>query len=274
MALYYEKLTTYQILLLSINKNSFFSDILSYYSIILFSGYLTLMYLFLDTETHHVVDPILIQLAYKPSDRLEYFSALYNTGGVPLDFGSMAVHHITESELADKPPFRDSSDASDLQKILRTYTLVAHNAAYDIDVLVRQGIEITSSICTLRLSRYLYPTIDQHKLQYLRYYLGIEFSEKPQTHDALGDVLVLEQVFYKMHEALKAQNPLKNEEELKELMIEISSHPSVLYTCKFGKHKGTLWSEVPRDYLEWVVYKSDFTDEDVLYTAKYYLEKF
>jgi len=230
------------------------------------------MYLFLDTETHHVVDPILIQLAYKPSDRFEYFSALYNTGGTPLDFGSMAVHHITESEIADKPLFRDSDDARELQKILKTYTLVAHNAAYDIDVLVRQGIEITSSICTLRLARYLYPAIDQHKLQYLRYYLGIEFAEKPQTHDALGDVLVLEQVFYKMHEALKAQNSEKNEEELKDLMIDISSHPSVLYMCKFGKHKGTLWSEVPRDYLEWVVYKSDFTDEDVIYTAKYYLE--
>ncbi len=231
------------------------------------------MYLFLDTETHNVVDPILIQLAYKPSDRIEYFSALYNTGGVPLDFGSMAVHHITESELADKPLFRETSDAGDLQKLLRTYTLVAHNAAYDIDVLVRQGMEIVSSICTLRLARYLFPSSEQHKLQYLRYSLGVEFSEKPQTHDALGDVLVLEKVFYKLYEALKAQNPEKNEEELKALMIDISSHPSVLYMCKFGKHKGTLWSDVPRDYLDWVVNKSDFTDEDVLYTARYYLEK-
>ncbi len=138
---------------------------------------------------------------------------------------------------------------------------------------MRQGIEISSSICTLRLARYLYPSIDQHKLQYLRYYLGIEFAEKPQTHDALGDVLVLEKVFYKMYEDLKAQNPERNDDALKSLMIEISSHPSVLYTCKFGKHKGVLWSEVPRDYLDWVVNKSDFTDEDVLYTAKDYLEK-
>ncbi|MFA6080513.1 MAG: exonuclease domain-containing protein [Candidatus Gracilibacteria bacterium] len=231
------------------------------------------MYLFLDTETHSTTDPILIQLAYKPSDRFEYFSALYSTGGVAMDFSAMAVHHITEGEIADKPLFRDSSDAGNLQKLLKTYTLVAHNATYDIDVLVRQGIEISSSICTLRLARYLYPEIEQHKLQYLRYYLGIEFAEKPQTHDALGDVLVLEKVFYKLHETLKAQNPEKNEEELQSLMIDISSRPSVLYMCKFGKHKGTLWSEVPRDYLDWVVNKSDFTDEDVLYTARYYLEK-
>ncbi len=86
--------------------------------------------------------------------------------------------------------------------------------------------------------------------------------------------MVLEKVFAKMYEALKGQNPEKNEEELKALMIDISSRPSVLYMCKFGKHKGVLWSEVPRDYLDWVVNKSDFTDEDVLYTAKYYLEQF
>lgn len=231
------------------------------------------MFLFLDTETHSMTDPILIQLAYKPSDRLEYFSALYSTGGVPLEFSAMAVHHILESEILDKPLFWDSSDANALQALLQEYSLVAHNAAYDIGVLVRQGIEIPTSICTLRLSRYLYPEIEQHKLQYLRYYLGVEFAEKPQTHDALGDVLVLEKVFYKMYENLKHRFPEKNDMELKELMIDISSHPSILYMCKFGKHKGTLWSDVPRDYLDWVVNRSDFTDEDVIYTARHYLER-
>ncbi len=231
------------------------------------------MYLFLDTETHNVENGILIQLAYKPDDRLEYFSCLYGTGGVPIDIGSMAVHHITESEIAGKPLFQDTPEKDVLQKLLQTYTLVAHNAIYDVDVLERQWVEVTAPICTLRLSRYLLPEIDQHKLQYLRYYFGIEFSEKPQTHDALWDVLVLEKVFYKLHEQLKLREPEKDEQELKNMMIEVSSHPSILYMCKFGKHKGTLWSQVPRDYLDWVVNKSDFTDEDVLYTARHYLEK-
>lgn len=231
------------------------------------------MYLFLDTETHHTVDPILIQLAYKPSDKLEYFDALYGTGGVPIDFGSMSVHHITEAEIAGKPMFRDSADKDALQNLLDDYTLVAHNASYDVDVLERAGVEVTAPICTLRLSRNLLPELEQHKLQYLRYYLGIEFAEKPQVHHALGDVLVLEKVFFKLYEMLKVQNPNKDELALKNMMIEISSHPSILYTCKFGKHKGTLWADVPRDYLDWVVNKSDFTDEDVLYTARYYLEK-
>jgi exodeoxyribonuclease X len=215
----------------------------------------------------------MIQLAYKPSDRLDYFSSLYGTGGVPIEISSMAVHHITESEIAEKPLFEETPDKDELQKLLGTYTLVAHNAVFDVDVLERRGIEVTAPICTLRLSRYLLPELEQHKMQYLRYYFGIEFSEKPQAHDALGDVLVLEKVFHKLHDLLKAAEPQKDEQELKNMMIEISSHPSILYMCRFGKHKGTLWSEVPRDYLDWVVNKSDFTDEDVLYTARYYLEQ-
>jgi exodeoxyribonuclease X len=93
------------------------------------------MYLFLDTETHHIENPILIQLAYKPDDRLEYFSSLYGTGGVPIEISSMAVHHITESEIAGKPMFEETSDKDVLQKLLETYTLVAHNATYDVNVL-------------------------------------------------------------------------------------------------------------------------------------------
>ena len=184
----------------------------------------------------------------------------------------MAVHHITEDEIADKPRFEDTNDKELLEKMLETHTLVAHNVAYDIDVLERRGVEVPPAICTLRLSRYLYPELEQHKLQYLRYYFGVEFAEKPQPHDALGDVLVLEKVFWKLHDRLKENLPDADEEHLRKRMIEISSHPSVLYMCRFGKYKGTLWSEVPRDYLDWIVNKSDFTDEDVLYTAEYYLE--
>lgn len=230
------------------------------------------MYLFLDTETHAEVEPLLIQLAYKPSDKLEYFTSLYSTWGIPITLSSMAIHHITENELVGKERFIDSAERSTLQKLLESYTLVAHNARFDVDVLERSGVDVSLPICTLRLSRYLLPEIEQHKLQYLRYYLGVEFSEKPQIHDALWDVLVLEKVFEKLYHLLKEKAPEKNEQELRNMMIEISSHPSILHLCRFGKYKGVLWSEVPHEYLDWIVHKSDFTDEDVLYTARHYLE--
>lgn len=52
-------------------------------------------------------------------------------------------------------------------------------------------------------------------------------------------------------------------------MIQITRSPSLLYKCVFGKNAGKLWSEVPKDYLSWII-NQDF-DEDVKYTAGYYL---
>jgi uncharacterized protein (DUF3820 family) len=39
----------------------------------------------------------------------------------------------------------------------------------------------------------------------------------------------------------------------------------------FGKHKGMLFSEVPRDYLEWL--SGTEMDEDMAHTVKKHLER-
>jgi len=41
--------------------------------------------------------------------------------------------------------------------------------------------------------------------------------------------------------------------------------------ARYGKHFGTKWADVPRDYLQWVV-KQDM-DEDILFTARTILSK-
>ena len=231
------------------------------------------MFLFLDTETHAESDQIMIQLAYRSSQTGASLDALYSTGGVPIDLKAMAVHHIEEPDIADKPYFNDTSDKPELEKLLADHALVAHNANFDTQVLNNHQVEVPSQICTLRVARYLYPEAEQHKLQYLRYFLWLTFDPRPTAHDAMGDVIVLEWVFWKLFETLKTRANLETDEQVRDRMIQISSEPSILYMCRFGKHKGTLWSEVPKQYLNWVVNISDFTDEDVLWTAKYYLEK-
>jgi len=60
-------------------------------------------------------------------------------------------------------------------------------------------------------------------------------------------------------------------------MIDVSNNPQLLKTCKLKKHEGKPWSEVPKDYLNWIVnprtpHPQPF-DEDILHTAKYYLER-
>lgn len=97
------------------------------------------MYIFLDTETHAKDSPILIQLAYirTPSGHeteSQTVNELFSTGGTPIEFGAMAVHHITEKMIEKKQPFNGSLDRSNLSYHLihDGYILVAHNAAFDV----------------------------------------------------------------------------------------------------------------------------------------------
>ncbi|MDB4303390.1 DUF3820 family protein [Desulfosarcina sp.] len=52
-------------------------------------------------------------------------------------------------------------------------------------------------------------------------------------------------------------------------MINISNNPVLIARMPFGKHKGMLFSEVPRDYLEWL--SGTELDEDLAYTVKHHL---
>ena len=49
-------------------------------------------------------------------------------------------------------------------------------------------------------------------------------------------------------------------------LIMWSQQPVLLPRVCFGKHKGLVWSELPIDYLDWIVEKSDL-NEDVKFTA-------
>lgn len=97
------------------------------------------MFIFLDTETHSKESPILIQLAYirtpqNHEESEEVVNELFSTGGTPIEFGAMAVHHITEKMIADKPTFNGSLARANLIDRLKfdKYILVAHNAAFDV----------------------------------------------------------------------------------------------------------------------------------------------
>ena len=184
----------------------------------------------------------------------------------------MAVHHITDAMIQDKPLFVDSPDHASIKSLLSNHVLVAHSAVFDAGVLHRHGIATPQTVCTLKMARDVLPELEQHKLQYLRYYFGVEFDMPINPHDALSDVLVLEKVFWKLYALIQEKYECSTDAKILEILLDISSRPSLLHMCRFGKYKGTLWKEVPIDYLDWIVNKSSFDDEDVLYTAQYYLE--
>ena len=242
-------------------------------------------YIFLDTETHAKENPILIQLAYirtKPDGmdatkwlEDEVCNQLFSTGGPKIEFWAMAVHHITEKQIEGLETFNQSYIKDISQKFFyeHGYILITHNAPFDVWVLKNHGVEVPTYICTLKLARYVYPEFEAHNLQYLRYRLGLEFEQEINPHDAMSDVYVLEKLFYHLHDKIgeaieKTQEEPVTWEQIDRHMIDITRSPSLLYRCAFWKYAGKLWSEVPRDYLDWVLNKSGMTDEDVIHTAK------
>ena len=142
------------------------------------------MFIFLDTETtgNGPADR-LCQIAFKIKGGYTV-NELFNPG-MPISIDAMTVHHITNEMVLDKPAFRNSDTWSKLQDLINSdgYVIVAHNAAFDVDMLKKEGIEPKSVICTLKLARYFDKegVIPKYGLQYLRYYLKLNVDAVPHT---------------------------------------------------------------------------------------------
>ena len=234
--------------------------------------------IFFDTETTgNTEKDFPCQIAYKSGD--DSFVGLYKPP-IKVPPEASAVHHITNKMLENKPAFMGSGDFSKIKEFLenKNAVVVAHNAPFDLIIIKKEGIVPVNFICTLRLARYLDPDekIEKYNLQYLRYLLDIEIDAT--AHDAFGDVLVLEKLYERLKKKLIEQEKI-GEEKVEKRMIEISSHPSLFTSIKFGKYSGKKIEEikkVDRGYLEWLLAQkidSDQIDEDWIYTLKHYLGK-
>ncbi len=234
--------------------------------------------IFFDTETTgNTEKDFLCQIAYKAGN--ESFTEMYKPP-MKIPPEASAVHHISNRMIEDKPSFAESGDLTKIKKLFEDTdsVVVAHNAPFDLMMIKKESIVPKQFICTLRLARYLDPDekIERYNLQYLRYLLDLD--DTAQAHDAMGDVVVLEKLFERLKKKVMEEENL-GEAEAIEKMIEISSHPSLLKSFKFGKHNGKQIEEVARidrGYLEWLLSQKldgDEIDEDWIYTLRHYLGK-
>ena len=234
--------------------------------------------IFFDTETTGGAEKDrLIQLAVKERGvPASLANAIYKPP-VPISIDSMAVHHITEKMAADKPPFTEAPEYDALKELFeREDTIaVAHNVAFDLAMLSREGIAPAQTICTYKVSRALdrEEKIGQYRLQFLRYFLGLEIEAL--AHDAMGDVLVLEAVFERLLAKMVGQKG--SEEQALREMIDLSSRPMLFTTLRFGKYRGKRIEDVARsdkNYLEWLLRekrKDPAGEADWIYTLEQYL---
>lgn len=234
--------------------------------------------IFFDTETTGggERDRLIALAAKERGIEAPVINALYKPP-IPIPLESMMIHHITEKMVADKPAFIQSEEFTGLKELFQhpDTVVVAHNAAFDLAMLAREGVVPAQHICTFKVAAALdtEEKIPSYKLQYLRYLLGIEVEAL--AHDAFGDVLVLEQVFERLFNKLLAEKG--SEETALARMIEISKKPRLFSTFRFGKHEGKKIAEVAQTdpgYLEWLLEQKrqkPAGEEDWIYTLEYYL---
>ena len=243
--------------------------------------------IFLDTETtgNDLKEDRLCQVCYKVDDKLivKNFKPT-----VPISIKAMSITNITNKMVENEGYFKGSKTQEELQNLLDENVLVAHNAKFDIAMLENEGMTVPNFICTLRLARYLDDTMEvpEYNLQFLRYYYDV-FGEDGRgelnseidivPHSADGDVLVLEAVFEYLYNKAKEKAGEVAHDEIIKRMIDISSKPSIIKKFTFGKYIDKPVEEVlkyDRGYLEWFlkIKEEEGTDEDWIYTLKYYLK--
>lgn len=231
-------------------------------------SYGTSKLIFLDTEAtgNNPKTDRLCQVCYKTEGegvRTGYFKP-----PLPISVEAMSVTHITNKMVENAEPFSESLMKKELQVLLEGGVMVAHNALFDIAMLRVEGVEVSRFIDTLRVVRYLDPDnkIPRHGIQYLRYFLDLEVEGN--AHDAESDVRVLEALYMRLYAKIPDIDK----------MVEISSTPTLFKRFIFGKYKGSMIEEVlktDRRYMEWLLNNmlsaEQDTDEDWIYTLKYYL---
>lgn len=163
---------------------------------------------------------------------------------VPISLEAMAIHHIREDMLINEKPHNEV--ITQMESLKADYW-VAHNAAFDRKFF---NPEFGEWICTMQVARRIYPDAPSHKNQVLRYWLQLDnHMDEERTlpaHRAGPDTYVTAFLLGKM---------LASRKMLLTDMVKASGGATANAdgdTIWFGRHKGTPWKQIPRDYLRWL----------------------
>lgn len=219
-----------------------------------------------DTETTGYKDPLLnepIELAYaRVTPRLDYEPAFYRRFQPQnrILFSAIAVHHILPIELAGEEP---SAMAKAYLPTDMEY-MIGHNVDYDWEVLGRPSCK---RICTLAMSRKLWPGNDGHSLAALSYHLckPEAYTELRETlknaHGAGFDCELTHGVLQAMIEFLPTAGYNVLASEVGGIDFEklwhFSEEARIPEFWTFGKHEGKRIEEADNGYLFWCIRQPD-----------------
>jgi DNA polymerase-3 subunit epsilon len=117
---------------------------------------------------------------------------------MPISYQITQITGITDGDVAGKPTFRDIAD--ELFEILEGAVFVAHNVRFDYSFLKQEYRRLDrkfspKQLCTVKLSRNLYPEMARHRLSDVITHHGFSFDAR---HRAYDDANVLVQFWQKI----------------------------------------------------------------------------
>jgi exodeoxyribonuclease X len=193
-----------------------------------------------------------------------------------------AVHHLGDGELRNAPKLAGALNVCLLGAAVNALDLVgsrsngieyiaAHNADFDRafmgDVVKYILGRDVPWLCTWRCALHLYPDAETHSNQGLRYALrGLDDAMRAALpvnvppHRALYDATTTAFLLQRM----LSQHSIGD-------LLALQDKPVLQRVCRFGKHRGTPWSDVPLDYCRWLLRAEPPFDRDVQHTARHYL---
>lgn len=249
---------------------------------------MTLTYAVVDTETtgfDHEADR-LVEIACVREDG-SFSSTLVCPGERRISYGAMATHHITPDQVQDAPSALDALGILGLTPPTDDWSetpdvLVFHNAQFDLGFLPEWLWELPY-ICTWRCALHLVPQAESHSNGALWYELGLQHEMPPEAgsmpHRALFDALMTRDILEWMIDIVIADGTIAGYEDDADrtpasalcYLVWLSKQPVLLTKCRFGKHRDSLWEDVPSMYMEWVL-GQDF-DEDTKHTCRHWLRE-
>ena len=133
-----------------------------------------------------------------------------------------------------------------------------------------QGIELRPWICTYKCSLRVWPDLDGHSNQELRYALGratpfpgLERSSI-SPHRAAFDVVVTAAIFEELIKKARWSE-----------LVQWSGEPALYTKFHFGKYRGSRYDEIAAsdpDYLRWIIEKSEL-ETGIKHSARHWLAR-
>jgi len=154
-----------------------------------------------------------------------------------------AVHHISEKDLAAAVPTSVPAVEAFIRANGTADVYVAHHAEFERSFLGELASAPWS--CTAKAARRAWPQAPGFSNQVLRYWLELELDPDLglPAHRAGPDAYVTAHILLQLLQT----------ETISDL-VAWTTQPDVV---RFGRHRGKAWTELPSDYLRWIVEESD-----------------